>query len=656
MKLTEHINNSHLYHIVRYCVFSWSLVCALVILLTSCGGGNIYIPSQGLTDDSQALSISLRPVAELLYEAEHSLSPIKEQLQIQAIEQLWSKKHYDRALDLLLQIDPRQLQQRFLAIYSLLYGGWAVDNQQLLLAETLLINPQLEQLLGGILDPKLTASLHQLRAEYFTQIADFSRALEERIALDFFLLEVEQQAENHRLIWWLTRSLSASTLSNLLSDNTQNPLQGWLELAQIASLQNVALEQQFSLLNQWLLRWPQHSTIHDLPKEIQALQLSAEQRPRHITLLLPLTGPLAKTGKAIRDGFLAAFYQAQLQNSITPKIKIIDSAQTANFENLYTQIASTDTDLIIGPLAKESANLLSHHSHLPIPTLALNYPETFDDEKKYDSSEVNNTVMVGPIFTGPRAAPVNLYYFGLNPEDEAKQAAQQAFKNKHKNVLIIAPDSNRGRRVSNAFLDQWQKQGGEALNSAFLNSKNTNYSKIIQQALGVKASKNRKNRVQQLTHEPIEFEPRRRQDIDVIFLASHSQQARQIKPLLAFHYAGQIPVYATSSIYTGKDDPEKDTDLNGIYFSVMPWLLSSNKLKSDIDHYLAPNPLLQPLFAMGSDAWRLHDRLPLLASSIKSKISGNTGTLNLNAQNKIYRQQPLVTIQRGHIKVLSDSP
>ena len=59
-----------------------------------------------------------------------------------------------------------------------------------------------------------------------------------------------------------------------------------------------------------------------------------------------------------------------------------------------------------------------------------------------------------------------------------------------------------------------------------------------------------------------------------MFLAATPQQARQIKPTLAFQYAGDLPVYATSHLYTGTNNPTQDQDLNGIRFCETPWLLN----------------------------------------------------------------------------------
>ena len=62
---------------------------------------------------------------------------------------------------------------------------------------------------------------------------------------------------------------------------------------------------------------------------------------------------------------------------------------------------------------------------------------------------------------------------------------------------------------------------------------------------------------------------------------------------------------------------------------------------------------LMDIYAMGTDAWRLHARLPLLQGSPVTKIVGNTGVLRLDPQNRIYRSQMWAMIKNGKVRVLT---
>ena len=64
---------------------------------------------------------------------------------------------------------------------------------------------------------------------------------------------------------------------------------------------------------------------------------------------------------------------------------------------------------------------------------------------------------------------------------------------------------------------------------------------------------------------PLQFDPRRRQDADFVFLAANANAGRLLKSQLKFHYAGDLPVYSTSFIYSM--DGRSDADLNGVMFA-----------------------------------------------------------------------------------------
>ena len=93
--------------------------------------------------------------------------------------------------------------------------------------------------------------------------------------------------------------------------------------------------------------------------------------------------------------------------------------------------------------------------------------------------------------------------------------------------------------------------------------------------MAIDSSELRRDRiVQLLPRTSVEFIPRRRGDIDFIFLIANPREGRQIKPTLAFYFAGDIPVYALPSIYDGQDNQSANQDLNGIVFTDAPLDLS----------------------------------------------------------------------------------
>ncbi|MDX1818769.1 MAG: penicillin-binding protein activator, partial [Marinobacter sp.] len=60
------------------------------------------------------------------------------------------------------------------------------------------------------------------------------------------------------------------------------------------------------------------------------------------------------------------------------------------------------------------------------------------------------------------------------------------------------------------------------------------------------------------------------------------------------------------------------------------------------------------LFAMGADAWQLGKRLPLLRQVDDAAIQGQTGTLTMNRQGSIQREQLWAQFKNGVPVVLAE--
>ena len=223
---------------------------------------------------------------------------------------------------------------------------------------------------------------------------------------------------------------------------------------------------------------------------------------------------------------------------------------------------------------------------MPIPTLAMNYSDiTFDE------------------------VPKNLYQFGLSAEDEARQVAQRAWVEGRRNALILSTDANWGQRSADAFQKTWEALGGTIV-SRDVYAKQKDYSNVIKGALNVAESQQRYRQLRGILNQSMEFEPRRRQDVDMIFLIARHDEARQIKPTLDFHYASDLPVYASSHIYTGKSDRKQDRDLNGIRFTTLPWFFDNQSPeKTMINKVAKPAPSYQRLYALGVDSYHLYPQI-----------------------------------------------
>ncbi len=346
-----------------------------------------------------------------------------------------------------------------------------------------------------------------------------------------------------------------------------------------------------------------------------------------MALLLPLQGPYSNSAQAIRDGFIAAYYQYLPQDANPPTIRIIDTSH-GDIAEIYRQAVNQGANVIIGPLNKEAGLQLVQAGVINTPTILLN-----------NLSGVTSNDY--------------LYQLGLSPEDEAIQAADKAWQEGYKKALIAAPANSWGQRVSQTFLDRWQSLGGKIVGELFFDNPKL-LAVQLAQIMHVDLSEQRAKELRRnLNASKIRTIPYRRQDIDMIFLAAQPELAREFRPLLGFYYASHIPVYATSQIYGGYPNPQYDQDLNGIYFCAIPWEITPKSMPADLQSILTnvqktwPQASREqaPFFALGADSYFLARQL--LQGKVSDTVEAATGKLILQS-NKVWRRQlPWAQIVQG---------
>ena len=348
--------------------------------------------------------------------------------------------------------------------------------------------------------------------------------------------------------------------------------------------------------------------------------------PKHIAVLLPLSGPTAAPAQAVLNGFLAAYYASQ--NGATaplPVIKIYDS--TANVLQDYQQAILDGADFVVGPLTKANVQLLLEKADIKVPTLALNY--SVKDQRP----------------------PSNFYQFALSPESDAQAIAQRANQQGYHHAITLTPEGQWGTNVVNAFNQQWQQDGGSIV-AAMAFTIDDSLSDSISTLLNTDQSTARRDNLQWLLKEKIAFTPRRRQDVDMIFLNALPTQAQQVLPLLRFYYAGDLPIYATSQIYNGTPNPQHDKDLDGIQFPIMPWAIDPTPdafaLRQQLQHLWGVNfKQYSLLYAFGADAYTLTTHLAAFRHLAQYGLAGNTGVLYLGAHQHIERHLQWAKFENG---------
>ena len=276
-----------------------------------------------------------------------------------------------------------------------------------------------------------------------------------------------------------------------------------------------------------------------------------------------------------------------------------------------------------------------------------------DDQKAKDAvTRVASLVLDIPVLalnrTQDNSLNPNLYQFGLAPEDEIRQVVRQVHGEGLKHALVIYPEGEWGSRNYHAFQEDWQATGGTIVDSATF-SNQRDYSELVKALLDIDSSEKRASDVRRIIGERFQFTPRRRQDIDFVFLLANPSQARGINPTLEHFYAEDIPVYATSHLHEFSESWIEAIDLDGIRFCDIPWKLTSfdtvqTKIQST---WSSAQGQLAPFYAVGLDAHRLYPRLQQLKELPDERLFGATGILRLNRQNVIERELMWAQFRNG---------
>lgn len=432
-------------------------------------------------------------------------------------------------------------------------------------------------------------------------------------------------------IWEILSSAPDGALNAEADIIDSYELRGWLELTNIVNRYQNNIDEQVEAVERWQALWNAHPAASQLPSAIAYVVNLQQQRPQKVALLLPMENVV---GQAISDGFMLAYYHAAGQSQPLPAVEIFDTSQTREISPLYQQAVSTGADLIIGPLDKELVRQLQSMNSLPTPTLALNYLDDGD------------------------VIPRGLYQYGLAPEDEIAQLTSLARQAGHSQAAVLARDGANYTRIRDSFTQQWQSLGGKVLSSATFRDASS-YSDTIRQLMHIERSEARADALlSTLPRDSMISIPRRRQDIDLLFLQATPAEGKQLLPTFAFHYAGDVPIYALPSIYDGNATPGANRDLNDTVFVDAPWLLrDSDELKPDAQSMWPDegNSTIMRLRAMGIDSFRLLDRLAQLDNFPGVSLQGATGTLRMDESGRISRQLLPALFAEGQPVLISDT-
>jgi outer membrane PBP1 activator LpoA protein len=484
----------------------------------------------------------------------------------------------------------------------------------------------------SILEPMSRESLTQdhrlrveaLRADAWIQKRDPARAVELMTQRESWLTDRRSIEQNRWRLWQGLLVSEPQVLRAGADLALDDEVKGWLSLGSLAA----STGQQGIGWANGAVRWRETHSGHPAMLIIDRMQLPENlilDYPRQIALLLPLSGRTAPAGKAIQNGFMGAYFSTVAGLDEPQTVRIYDVGKEGGASAAYATAVADGAEFVIGPLLKDNVIALANDILVPVPVLTLNYlPE--------------NTL-----------APPGLYQFALAPEDEARSAAVRALADGHTRAVALVPNNDWGRRLLTSFSTEFEALGGTLLDYRSYTPGIPDFSNTIEDLMALSGSVRRYQRLRANIGGPLQFDPRRRQDSEFIFLAADAPAGRLLKSQLKFHYSGDLPVYSTSSI--NAMDGRSNSDLNGIMFADTPWIVAPQSwiehLPSLYSKYWPEERRLGRLHAMGYDAYQLIASLHAAHSGPMVEVDGATGKLHVDADGRVRRKLAWAQFQRG---------
>ncbi len=408
-----------------------------------------------------------------------------------------------------------------------------------------------------------------------------------------------QRAAIEAALWSQLKHLPTQTLAQL-SASPHPHVRAWADLVDFIGTTPCCPEQMARDLK-WL--YPHALYHHHLLKAL----VQKPAPPHHLAVLLPQQGRFAPIAQSIRAGMIKALYRQNSQNLL---LSFYDTHQRDALQRSYRALLSQPTDALIGPLLPDNIAWLSQRANLPA-WLLNNRANGYGFSLHYTRS--NEIPLLIDRLTQLNATRIGIFSEQTPASQHITQKLQHAWLQVPEHAAIVAHYDLNPRKIRYTF----------------------------DHLLHIDQSKARKNVLQRRLGHPLAFQPRPRQDLQAIVIATQPKIAAVINPLRDF-YGLKIPVLGTSLLMQEDLHPAPivTQDLKHIPFPGMPV-------------YLHPGPYTNRLEAYGADA------LWLATHSLRHGQCANrlTGRLGFDEQGNLIRR--LIWLQyrsNGTLTRAGDTP
>ena len=438
----------------------------------------------------------------------------------------------------------------------------------------------------------------------------------------------------HQYLWQAVAQLDSEQRSAIIQGGDK-ALVGWLALKDSTD----SVIHDAAGLNNAVTRWRSQFSAHPaneyIVEQLFEISESLSRQASHIALLLPFEGRYQRAAEAIRNGFLSAWFADQ---SVTKPIVSVFSVTTENVAEIYQQAIANGADFVVGPLEKQTIEALLSSTQITSPLLLLN---------RIDATKLAQIAAKPELeFSAER-----VYQFGLSPEDEASSMARYIWKQGHRRLAALAPESSLGERLLGAFSSEWDTLGGTLHQLVEYSGDQTRYSSAVRKAFNLDYSSARAKSLIQTIGRAVIHQPRPRKDIDALFIGGLPLDNRQLIPQLRYYGVGNIPTYSSSHTYSGIADPGSDIDLDGSSFGDMPLILGVDSSNISYQSFRNDWPKLGPqgtrMYAFGTDSYWMTNNAAKMRYQNDATFDGATGILSVLRSGEIVRDLEIAKFVEG---------
>ncbi|MBF2754822.1 MAG: penicillin-binding protein activator [Gammaproteobacteria bacterium AqS3] len=362
----------------------------------------------------------------------------------------------------------------------------------------------------------------------------------------------------------------------LSGDEIQELPERWQEWVRLFSENELDRD----VLTAWLERTPDHPAANWSRALLNsgALGDADEPPPKIFAVALPLGGKFSAVAESVLSALLSQFYAEPDTQQL--RLHILDTDEM-DVREILERTRSLGAEVLIGPLLRARARTLVQlygRGKYPFKLLLLNRPDR------------------------RISLPQRAYAYAPSAAREGEQISAHLRHLGVRHPLVLLGRQGWARAQLSVLRDEW----GDALRVSPALENNAALTRQVAEALGTRESQQRHRSVQSLLGGRLEFEPRRRQDVDVVVLLLSSDIGRRIVPTLAYNFAADLPVLAASAVLRHSDQ-EREGDLYGIRTLALP-IAVEGIAAANPDWSDAPIDFDDQgwgFTALGIDAWRL---------------------------------------------------